>query len=121
MHKDLCYSVIGCAMKVHRQLGAGFPEIVYGRALGIELAAKKLEFVAEQEKDIYYDGAWVGTRRVDLIIEDKLIVELKATSELDPVHFVQLRNYIEVFAMESGLLVNFGKMSLEYKTVYGRK
>ncbi|MBO9564288.1 MAG: GxxExxY protein [Niastella sp.] len=114
-YADLTEKIIGSAMKVHRHLGPGFPEVVYQRSLVIELTNSNLLFVSEQSRDIFYQGNFVGSRRLDLLVEEKVLVELKAVTEVEPLYFTQVVNYLRVFELEVGLLLNFGKPSLEFK------
>jgi GxxExxY protein len=114
-YADLTEKIIGCAMKVHRHLGPGFPEVIYQRCLAIELANVNLLFAAEQSRDIFYQGKCVGSRRLDMLVENKVLVELKAVTEVEPLYFVQVVNYLRVFELEVGLLLNFGKPSLEFR------
>lgn len=114
-HSDITGKVIGCAMKVHRHFGLGFPERVYQNCLIIELEKEGLKCTAETCRDIYYEGKLVGTRRLDLLVEDKVLVELKAVSEIDKTFSNQVINYLRVFDMEVGLLLNFGQESLFFK------
>jgi GxxExxY protein len=114
-HADLTQKIIGCAMKVHSQLGSGFPEVIYQRCLGIELANINLLFATEQSREIFYLGNCVGSRRLDLLVEGKVLVELKAVTEVEPAFYVQVVNYLRVFELEVGLLLNFGKSSLEFR------
>jgi GxxExxY protein len=83
IHGELTHRIIGCAMQVHRILGAGFQEIIYQRALGIEMKKKGLEFQREMERTIFYDEIEIGTRRVDFFVEDSIMVELKALTKLE--------------------------------------
>ena len=106
--------IIGCAMKVHRTLGNGFQEVIYQRALAIEMQIQGMRFVREQEMPIYYEGHEIGTRRVDFLVEDQILVELKALTHLKDVHLAQALNYLEAFRLEIGLLINFGGKSLEF-------
>ena len=105
-------------MRVHRVLGNGFQEVIYQRALAIELEKYGLSFVREQEMPIHYDGIHIGTRRVDFLIENNVLVELKAVIKLEDVHLAQALNYLEAFHLETGLLINFGAQSLEFKRLY---
>lgn len=107
--------VIGCAMKVHSTLGNGFQEVIYQRALEIEMHKAGLEFAREKEMPIYYDDQEIGTRRVDFLVEGKVLVELKALTLLEDVHLAQALNYLEAFDLEVGLLINFGTRKLEFK------
>ena len=114
----LTHAIIGCAMRVHRVLGNGFQEVIYQRALAIEMEKQKLSFVREQEMPIFYDGIQIGTRRVDFLVEGRVLVELKALTALEDVHLAQALNYLEAFNLETGLLINFGARSLEFKRLY---
>ena len=102
-------------MKVHRYFGLGFPEIIYQRSLMMEFEKVGLRYKTEVEKDIYYNGAFVGKRRLDLIVEEKILIELKAVAELDNRVMNQVANYLKVFDIEVGLLLNFGTSSLQFK------
>ena len=114
-HSEMTGKVIGCAMKVHRVIGPGFPEVIYHRCLLIELKNAGLNVEAELEKDIFYEGIKVGSRRLDLLVNENVIVELKAVSELEPLFYNQVLNYMKIFKIEVGLLLNFGNTSLQYK------
>ena len=118
---ELTYKVIGCAMKVHNTLGNGFQEVIYQRCLAIELGNAGLEFGREVEQTIYYNGIDVGTRRADFIVENKIVVELKALIMLEDVHLAQAKNYVVAYDFAKGLLINFGAKSLEYKLVFNPK
>ena len=83
IHDELTYTIIVCAMKVHSTLGNGFQEKIYQRALAIELKKARLDFVREKEIAIFYEGVNIGTRRVDFLIQNEVLVELKAQTELD--------------------------------------
>lgn len=89
--------------------------MIYQRALAIELERSKLLFARELEMPIYYEEIEIGTRRVDFLIEEKVIVELKAITVLDKVHLAQALNYLEAYKLEIGLLINFGNTRLEFK------
>lgn len=114
---DLTGKIIGCAMKVHSTLGNGFQEVIYQRCLSIEMKKQGLGFARELEMTIFYDGIDVGTRRVDFLVEDKIMVELKAVTKLEDVHLAQALNYLEAYNLETGLLINFGAKSLEFKRI----
>lgn len=102
-------------MAVHRYFGNGFPEVIYQRGLAIELGKSGLAYGVEVERKIFYQGFLVGKRRLDLIVENKVLVELKAVSELDKACFHQMINYLKLFNIEVGLLLNFGAGSLQVK------
>jgi GxxExxY protein len=118
---DITYKINGCAMKVHNTLGNGFQEVIYQRCLAIELTKASLQFGREVEQDIYYDGTKVGTRRADFVVEDKIIVELKAVIRLEDVHLAQAKNYIVAYNFPIGLLINFGAASLEFKKLFNQR
>jgi len=117
-HKELTHKIIGCAMKVHSTLGSGFQEVIYQRAMAIEMTKQNLAFEREMEMEIFYEEHLIGTRRVDFFVEDKIMVELKAVSKLDDLHLAQAMNYCQAYNLPIGLLINFGSKSLEYKRVY---
>jgi GxxExxY protein len=116
-YSDITEKIIGCAMRVHAALGNGFQEVIYQRALAIELADAGLEFGREQEMEIFYKGREIGSRRVDFFVADCVMVELKAVIRLEDAHLAQAINYLEAYDMEVGLLINFGARSLEFKRV----
>lgn len=118
---ELTYSVNGCAMKVHNTLGNGFQERIYQRCLALELARAGIEFGREVEQVIYYDGIMVGTRRADFVVDNRIIVELKAVINLEDVHLAQAKNYVVAYDFSVGLLINFGAKSLQIKKVYNSK
>src|SRR3954465_9502007 len=118
---ELTYRVIGCAMKVHSVLGNGFQEVIYQRCLALELEKAKVAFMREVEQTIYYEGLDVGTRRADFVVEEKIIVELKALINLEDVHLAQAKNYVVAYDFAVGLLMNFGAVSLQYKKVFNAK
>ena len=109
--------IIGCAMEVHKALGNGFQEVIYQRALAIEMTSQQLLFSREHEMNIYYKAQNIGTRRVDFFVEGKIMVELKAVIQLEDVHLAQAINYLEAYNMKIGLLINFGSRSLQFKRV----
>ncbi len=119
--EQLTYQIIGCAMKVHRVLGGGFQEVIYQRALAIELERAAIGFEREVEYPIYYDEIEIGTRRADFIVAEKVVVELKALTELEDVHIAQAKNYLEAFNFDIGLLINFGGKSLEHIRLFNSK
>ncbi len=118
---EITRKIIGCAMKVHSTLGNGFQEVIYQRALAIEMHKQGLGFQREMEMTIFYDGINIGTRRVDFFVEGKVMVELKALEKLEDVHKAQAINYCEAYNIADGLLINFGGKSLEFKRVYNKK
>jgi len=118
---DCTSKIIGCAMKVHSELGSGFQEMIYQRALEIEMTFEKLGFEREKVLPVYYRNVEVGTRRVDFFVEGEIMVELKAITELEDVHLAQAINYLEAYNMKTGLLINFGSKSLSFKRLHNKK
>lgn len=114
-YSDLTSKIIGLAMEVHRQLGNGFQEVIYQRALEIELRNNGILFSREHEMPVYYKEQQIGLRRVDFLVENTLSVELKAIIDLQEVHLAQAINYLEAYDLEVGLLINFGAKSLQFK------
>jgi GxxExxY protein len=119
--KSLTHRIIGCAMKTHCYLGNGFQEVIYQRALAIEFQIHHIDYQRELELPIYYKNKKIGSRRVDFLVENKALVELKAITILEPVHLAQAKNYLEAFKLNTGLLLNFGSKSLEYKRLFNNK
>lgn len=105
-------------MEVHKQMGTGFQEYIYHRALEKELKLQGIKFVSEFEIKIYYKGDIMGLRRVDLLVENVIPVEIKAVTELMDVHLAQAKNYLEAGNIETGLLINFGSPSLQFKRLF---
>ena len=119
--EDLTYRIIQCAMLVHRSLGNGFQEVIYQRALAIEFKINGLLSQREIEQDIFYKSTKIGTRRVDFIVENDIIVEIKALISLENVHIAQTKNYLNAFNKPIGLLINFGDQSLQFKKIFNSK
>ncbi len=113
--------IIGCAMAVHKALGNGFQEVIYQRALEIEMRLMGISFSREFEMPIFYRDAQIGTRRVDFLVEGIISVEIKALTKLDDVHFAQAINYLEAYNLEIGMLINFGENSLNFKRLTNKK
>lgn len=118
---DCTSRIIGCAMRVHTALGNGFQEVIYQRALEIELAVEGLRSIREMEMPIFYRNEQIGTRRVDFFVEGEIMVELKAIVELENVHLAQAINYLEAYNIRTGLLINFGSQSLQFKRLLNKK
>jgi len=102
-------------MSVHRELGSGFPEVIYQRALAVELKEAGLDFQGEIHLPVYYKATTIGARRADFLVENQVLVELNATAELTPVNYAQIINYLKAYRLEVGLLINFGEASLRFK------
>ena len=108
-------------MRVHAALGNGFQEVIYQRALEVELQEAGLPFEREFTMPVFYKAKQVGERRVDFLVAGKISVELKAILQLEPVHLAQARNYLEAYNLEVGLLINFGSTSLQFKRLHNPK
>jgi len=113
-HKDLTAKIIECAYKVHNTLGFGFLEAIYQNALVIELMNSGLQAEKEKKIQVHYQKQLVGDYMADIIVESKVILELKSVKELHPAHSAQLVNYLKATGIEVGLLINFGE-SVEVK------
>ena len=120
-YSDITGKIIGTAMQVHKVLENGFQEVIYQRALAIELPYFDIKFKREFEMPIYYRDSQIGTRRADFLVEDVISVELKAITKLEDVHLAQAINYLEAYNLEVGLLINFGRKSLEFKRLINSK
>jgi GxxExxY protein len=120
-YDDITYKINGCAMKVHNTPGNGFQEVIYQRCLAIELQKAGLVFARELEQEIFYDGINVGTRRADFVVENDIIVEIKALINLENVHLAQAKNYVVAYDKQIGLLINFGATSLQFKKIFNPK
>ena len=114
-YSSITEKIIGCAMRVHSELGNGFHEVVYQRALRFEMKICGLTFEEELEMPIYYKGELVGKRRVDFLVEKVVLVELKALGELGNTEFSRTINYLKAYDLEVALLINFGENSLKFK------
>ena len=121
INDTLTHSIIGCAMAVHSALGNGFQELIYQRALAIELEEKGISFVREKDMPLFYKRRRVGTRRADFLVERKVLVETKATIKLEDVHLAQGLNYLVAYDLPIGLLLNFGATKLEFKRLFRKQ
>jgi GxxExxY protein len=121
LYEDLTKRIIKCAMLVHTTLGDGFQEVIYQRALAIEMELEGLSFIREMEMPVFYRDIQIGTRRVDFFVEEKIMVELKAIINLEDVHLSQAMNYLEAYKMQIGLLLNFGAKSLQFKRIHNKR
>ncbi|MFT3702292.1 MAG: GxxExxY protein [Agriterribacter sp.] len=109
------------SIRIHNTLGNGFPEMIYQRALALELKAIGVSFEREFDMPIYYMNEKIGSRRVDFLVEQKISVELKALIKLENGHLAQAMNYLEVYNLEIGLLINFGNKKLEFNRFTNKK
>ena len=115
--EELSKKIIGAAIEVHRALGPGFLENIYEQALKVELAEHDIHYDSQKDIKIKYLRVEVGLHRLDLLIENQIIIELKAVKELTDIHFAQLRSYLKATGLKVGLLFNFAKPTLEIKRV----
>ena len=120
-YEDITRAIIACAMKVHSTLGNGFQEVIYQRCLAIELARRDISFEREVSMAIRYEGIVVGRRRMDFLVKNKIMVELKAVYELEGAHLVQGLNYLQAYHLETGLLINFGAPRLQFKRLFNKR
>ena len=116
-HEKLTEQIIGCAIEVHKRLGPGFLESIYENALIIELQRQKLHVEQQREVIIKYDSVEVGRHRLDLIVDNTIVVELKAVKNIEDIHFAIVKSYLKALGKEHGLLINFSKPVLEVKRV----
>lgn len=117
----ITHAVIGSAMEVHSILGNGFQEVVYQRSLSYEMYLRGIEHQREFEMPLIYKGQNVGGRRVDFLVNGKISVEIKAIVNLEDVHLAQAMNYLEAYNLQTGLLINFGSKSLQFKRLFNKK
>ena len=118
---ELTHKIIGCAMEVHNDMGNGFQEVIYQRALAIEFNLQHIEYARELEMELKYKNYPIGTRRVDFFVENKVMVEIKALTKIEGVHKTQAINYCEAYDIADGLLINFGAQSLDFYRVFNKK
>lgn len=114
---DLTDKIIGCAIEVHKKLGPGFLESIYENAFIIELHKQNFQVERQREVVINYDGFEIGRHRLDLVVDDTIVVELKAVKNIEDVHFAIVKSYLKALGKEHGLIINFSKKVLEVKRV----
>ena len=117
IYSGLSYEVMGAIFEVHKELGPGFLESVYEKALLLELTNRGMKVDVEKVFDLTYKGKKVGTHRLDLIVEDKIVVELKTVERFAPHHTAQLLSYLKASGHRLGILVNFSKAKVESRRV----
>lgn len=115
------HAIIGSAMEVHAVLGNGFQEVVYQRALSYEMYLREVVHTREFEMPLFYKGQNIGGRRVDFLVDGEISVEIKAIINLEDVHLAQAMNYLEAYNLQTGLLINFGARSLQFKRLFNKK
>ena len=117
MTDKLIYNVIGCMIDVHKELGPGFLESIYHSAVVIEFQNRGILFESEKEITLHYKGEIIGAHRLDLLVENELVVELKTVEELHKKHYAQVRSYLKAVRKQIGLLVNFADFQLDARKV----
>jgi len=110
-------AIIAAAIAVHRELGPGFIESVYEQALAVEFALQGIAFVRQKSIPLFYRDHQIGEHRLDFLVEDKIVVELKAIDSLENVHFAMVRSYLKATGLSDGLILNFSSMPLTVKRV----
>src|SRR6184192_406118 len=115
---EITESIIAAAIAVHRELGPGFIESVYEQALAVEFALKGIAFVRQKPIPLFYRDHQIGEHRLDFLVENKIIVELKAVEALENVHFAIVRSYLKATGLADGLILNFSTMPLTVKRVW---
>ena len=116
-YKSLTEQIIGCAYTVGNNLGCGFLEKVYEKALAIELVDSGLSIETQEPIKVYYSGNVVGEYFADIVVEDEIILELKAVKKIENIHFAQCQNYLKATGKKLGLLINFGGERIQVKRV----
>ena len=117
LHRDLTYEIIGAAMEVHRVLGPGFLESVYQRAMEAEMQQRGIPFESQKRLSLAYKGEALGDHVLDLVVDKRVVVELKAAKDLTDQHQAQAISYLKASGLQIGLLINFAKASLEHKRI----
>ena len=116
-HKPLTEKIIGCAIDVHKELGPGFLESIYHKALRKEFSLKNVDNETEKEVKVYYKNELIGIHKLDLLVENKIVVELKAVTDISDVHVSQVVSYLKATGQTVGLILNFSKSTLDIKRV----
>jgi GxxExxY protein len=114
---EITETIIAAAIAVHRDLGPGFIESVYEQALAVEFALQGIAFIRQKSIPLFYRDHQIGEHRLDFLVEDKIVVELKAIDSLDKVHFAIVRSYLKASGLADGLILNFSSMPLTVKRV----
>lgn len=113
LYKQLSYDVVGCAQRVHSALGPGFPEAVYHKALCCELMKADIPFETEKQSEVFYDGVLCGQFRMDIVVDDRIVLELKALAQFTNDHLAQVLSYLKATGLKLAILINFGTQRLE--------
>jgi len=114
---ELSGRILGVAVEVHKALGPGFVESIYQRAMEVALQHRQIAFQRQKEFHVFFEQVDVGVQRLDLVVEDQVILELKAVKALEEVHFAQLRSYLKATGLHTGLLLNFNAPTLVIKRI----
>ena len=117
LFKELSFAIVGAAMEVHKILGPGFLESVYQTALEKELALRGIQFCHQVELPVTYKGSLIGVYKADLVVDGKIILEIKGVSRFNASHQAQALHYLAATGLELAILINFGMSSLEYRRV----
>lgn len=117
IYPDLSYQIMGAIFEVHKRLGPGFLESVYGKALIEELSGREMKVETEKVIDLKYKDKKIGVHRLDLVVDDKVVVELKTVERFSIHHKAQLTSYLKASGYKLGILVNFSKSKVEYRRV----
>ena len=118
---ELSRRIIESVIRVHTELGSGLYESIYKKSLLVDFGFAGLAFECEKHVDVFYRGVNVGLQRLDLVVEGKIIVELKVVEELSKAHYAQLRSYLRAARLEVGLLVNFANEKADFRRVVVHK
>ena len=116
-YKDLSYQIMSVAYEVHKVLGSGFSENIYEEALARELNHQGIEFERQKAVNVSYKGAVIGEYRLDFAVEDEIVLEIKAVSEMAPLFEAQIYSYLKAAGLKLGILLNFGEKSLVAKRI----
>jgi GxxExxY protein len=117
VYKDLSYTIIEACMEVHRILGPGFTEKIYEEAVIRDIAKRNIAFERQKLIEVFYKGDTIGEYRLDIMVDNKIILELKTVAELNSTFEAQLFSYLKATNLKLGILINFGKKKLEFKRI----
>lgn len=117
LYSDLTKKIIGLAIKVHKELGSAYEEKIYQRALYLEFLKNKIKFEREKEINVKYDSVTIGKKKLDFVVDNKVVLELKKSDLINNVHIAQVVSYLKTLNLKLGLILNFGRSKLEIKRV----
>ncbi|MCK4328812.1 GxxExxY protein [candidate division WOR-3 bacterium] len=121
LHKDLTHKIIGAAMEVHKRVGPGFSEKIYENGFIVELNLQGIPYEQQNRVTINYKGHNIGDYIIDTVVDKRIVVELKALDKINNIHEAQLISYLKASECKVGLIINFGKPSLEWKRILLKK